>query len=40
MVKWYVMRIKSEKMTLEDVPKKWHDAVEKTLSEDEKIDTK
>ena len=34
MVKWYVMRITSGKMTLEDVPKKWHEAVKKALSDE------
>lgn len=33
MVKWYVRQIKMNRMTLEDVPKRWHDAVEKVLSE-------
>lgn len=33
MVKWYLLQIQMNRMTLEEVPKKWHDAVEKALSE-------
>lgn len=33
MVNFYVYRIKNGKMTLDEVPKKWRDAVEKKLSE-------
>lgn len=33
MVKWYVLRIKTGKMTLDDVPKRWHDAVAEALTE-------
>ena len=32
MVKLYVFRIKAGKMTLEEVPKRWHEAVEIELS--------
>lgn len=32
MIKFYVNRIKSGKMTLEDVPKKWKAAVEAELN--------
>ena len=32
MVKWYVRQIKMNRMTLEDVPKRWHDAVAEALS--------
>lgn len=31
MVNFYVKRIKDGKMTLEDVPARWHDAVAKAL---------
>ena len=31
MVKWYVRQIQMNRMTLEEVPKKWHDAVAETL---------
>lgn len=34
MVKWYVRQIKMNRMTLEDVPKRWHDEVEKALKEE------
>lgn len=34
MVKFYVLRIKSRKMTLEDVPSKWRDEVKEALLED------
>ena len=33
MVKFYVLRIKSGKMTLEDVPSKWRDEVKEALLE-------
>nr|DAQ85209.1 MAG TPA: hypothetical protein [Caudoviricetes sp.] len=33
MVKWYVRQITMNRMTLEEVPNRWHDAVEKALSE-------
>lgn len=36
MVKFYVNRIKSGKMTLEDVPKKWKEKVEAELNRNEK----
>ena len=32
MVKWYVRQIKMNRMTLDDVPKRWHDAVAEALS--------
>ena len=31
MVNWYVKRIKDGKMTLEQVPERWRDAVRKAL---------
>lgn len=31
MVKWYVRQIKMNRMTLDDVPKRWHDAVAEAL---------
>ena len=31
MVKWYVRQIKMNRMTLEEVPKRWHDAVAEAL---------
>lgn len=34
MVNFYVNRIKDRKMTLEQVPAKWHDAVESALKKD------
>ena len=34
MVKFYVNRIENGKMTLEQVPAKWHDAVESALKKD------
>lgn len=33
MVKWYVRQIQMSRMTLEEVAKRWHDAVEKALAE-------
>lgn len=33
MVNFYVRRIKAGKMTLEEVPERWHDAVEEALRE-------
>ena len=33
MVKWYVRQIQMNRMTLEKVPKRSHDAVEKALAE-------
>jgi len=33
MVNFYVRRIKAGKMTLEEVPAKWHDAVAEALGE-------
>ena len=34
MVAFYVKRIKAGKMTLEQVPARWHDAVEEALNEE------
>lgn len=34
MVKWYVLKIKTGKMTLDEVPKKWHDKVKESLEEE------
>ena len=31
MVKWYVRQIQMNRMALDDVPKRWHDAVEEAL---------
>ena len=33
MVMWFVRQIQMNRMTLEEVPKRWHDAVEKALAE-------
>jgi len=33
MVNWYVKRIKDGKMTLEQVPERWREAVRKALEE-------
>lgn len=33
MVKWYVRQIKMNRMTLDDVPKRWHDAVAEALKQ-------
>ena len=35
MVKFYVRQIKAGKMTLEDVPARWHDAVKEALEDEE-----
>lgn len=32
MIKWYLRQIHMERMTLDDVPPRWHDAVEKALN--------
>lgn len=32
MVKWYIRQIQMNRMTLDDVPKRWHDAVAEALS--------
>lgn len=32
MVKWYVRQIQMNRMTLEKVPKRWHDAVAEALN--------
>lgn len=34
MVAFYIMRISAGKMTLEEVPPKWHDEVEEKLEEE------
>lgn len=31
MVKWYVRQIQMNRITLDDVPKRWHDAVAEAL---------
>lgn len=31
MVKWYVRQIQMNRMTLDDVPPRWHDAVAEAL---------
>ncbi len=33
MVKWYVRQIQMNRMALEDVPKRWHDAVAEELKQ-------
>lgn len=33
MVKYYVMQIRMGKLTIDDVPKKWREAVQKALDE-------
>ena len=33
MIKWYLLQINMGRMTLEEVPPRWHDAVEKALKE-------
>lgn len=35
MVKIYVRKIRNGQMTLDDIPSRWHDAVEAALNEDE-----
>lgn len=35
MVKFYVRQIKAGKMTLEEVPARWYDAVKKALEDEE-----
>jgi hypothetical protein len=32
MVKWYLLQIQMNRMTLEEVPKRWHDAVAEALN--------
>lgn len=32
MVKWYVRQIQMNRITLDDVPKRWHDAVAEALN--------
>jgi hypothetical protein len=31
MIKWYLRQIEMGRMTLDEVPKRWHDAVEKAF---------
>lgn len=33
MVKWYVRQITMNRMTLEEVPKRWHEAVAEALKQ-------
>jgi hypothetical protein len=33
MVKWYVRQIQMNRMTLEDVPKRWHDSVAEAMKQ-------
>ena len=33
MIKWYLRQIKMGRMTLDEVPPRWHDAVEKALAQ-------
>jgi hypothetical protein len=33
MIKWYLRQIKMERMTLDEVPPRWHDTVEKALAQ-------
>lgn len=33
MIKWYVRQIQMNRMTLEEVPKRWHDAVAEVLQQ-------
>lgn len=32
MIKWYLRQIQMGRMTLDDVPPRWHDAVEKAFN--------
>ena len=32
MIKWYLLQIQMNRITLDDVPKRWHDAVAEALS--------
>lgn len=32
MIKWYLRQIQMNRMTLDDVPPRWHDAVAKALN--------
>lgn len=32
MVKWYIRQIQMNRITLEDLPKRWHDAVAEALN--------
>lgn len=32
MIKWYLRQIQMNRMTLDDVPPRWHGAVEKALN--------
>lgn len=33
MVKWYLLQIQMNRMTLEEVPKRWHDTVAEALKQ-------
>lgn len=33
MIKWYLRQIQMERMTLDEVQPRWHDAVEKALAQ-------
>lgn len=33
MIKWYLRQIKMGRMTLDEVPPRWHDAVQKALAQ-------
>ena len=33
MIKWYLRQIEMERMTLDEVPPRWHDAVKKALEQ-------
>lgn len=33
MIKWYLRQIKMERMTLDEVPPRWHDAVAEALKQ-------
>lgn len=33
MIKWYLRQIKMGRMTLDEVPPRWHDAVKKALAQ-------
>lgn len=33
MIKWYLRQIQMGRMTLDEVPPRWHDAVEKALTQ-------
>lgn len=33
MIKWYLRQIQMERMTLDEVPPRWHDVVQKALAQ-------